>query len=162
MISHLKKIQKLEVRKSIVIIFLIIILTPYLFTKKQEIATSLPEIDSSKKQVISTKSINRKPSKRKTILFWNSYWEEKYFEMGVGNREFKSCPKFNNCYTTRRKSKLTDENEIIDAIVFHGVVSDHDISQIEMLRKKRKFLPDLNMGIEPLFVLFMLVSTAFM
>ena len=95
-------------------------------------------------------------SEKKTILFWNSYWDWKYFQMGVGNRGFKSCPEFKNCYTTTRKTKLTNPNEIIDAIVFHGV--GLNISEIQYLKKKRHLLSKVNKGIEPLYILFMLVS----
>ena len=77
--------------------------------------------------------------------------------MGVGNRGFKTCPRFSNCYTTTRKSKLTDPHEIIDAIVFHGV--GLNVTEIQMLKDKRHSLSKVNQGITPLFVLFMLVST---
>ena len=77
--------------------------------------------------------------------------------MGVGNRGFKTCPRFSNCYTTTRKSKLTDPHEIIDAIVFHGV--GLNMTEIQMLKDKRHSLSKVNQGITPLFVLFMLVST---
>ena len=93
---------------------------------------------------------------RKTILFWNSYWDWRYFQMGVGNRGFKSCPEFKNCYTTTTKTKLTNPHEIIDAIVFHGVRLN--ISEIQYLKKKRHLLSKVNKGIEPLYILFMLVS----
>ena len=76
--------------------------------------------------------------------------------MGVGNRGFKSCPEFKNCYTTTRKTKLTNPNEIIDAIVFHGV--GLNTSEIQYLKKKRQLLSKVNKGIEPLYILFMLVS----
>ena len=95
-------------------------------------------------------------SERKTILFWNSYWDWRYFQMGVGNRGFKKCPEFKNCYTTTRKTKLTNPNEIIDAIVFHGV--GLNTSEIQYLKKKRQLLSKVNKGIEPLYILFMLVS----
>ena len=77
--------------------------------------------------------------------------------MGVGNRGFKSCPEFKNCYTTTRKTKLTNPNEIIDAIVFHGVRLN--ISEIQYLKKKRHLLSKVNKGIEPLYILYMLVSS---
>ena len=108
--------------------------------------------DKSVKKVKTVKTIN----KRKTILFWNSYWDWRYFQMGVGNRGFKSCPEFKNCYTTTRKTKLTNPNEIIDAIVFHGV--GLNTSEIQYLKKKRHLLSKVNKGIEPLYILFMLVS----
>ena len=78
------------------------------------------------------------------------------FQMGVGNRGFKSCPEFKNCYTTTRKTKLTNPNEIIDAIVFHGVRLN--ISEIQYLKEKRHLLSKVNKGIEPLYILYMLVS----
>ena len=30
-------------------------------------------------------------SQKKTILFWNSYWNWNHFKMGVGNRGFSKC-----------------------------------------------------------------------
>lgn len=107
------------------------------------------------------KSYNKTVSARKTILFWNSFWNSKYFEMGMGNEKFKSCPNFNNCYTTRKKSELNNPKFIIDAVVFHGVFSKNDIPAIQKLKKNRQSLKKLNQGIDPLFVLFMRVRIFF-
>ena len=114
------------------------------------------KIKPSKSHVNTVKSKNKLKSGRKTILFWNSYWEKGYFDMGVGNRGFNSCPNFCNCYTTRRRSKLTNKHEIVDAVVFHGVRLK--ISEIERLKEKRHLLSKINKGVDPLFILFMLVS----
>ena len=81
--------------------------------------------------------------------------------MGEANEKFKSCPNFNNCYTTIRKSELSDPKFIVDAVVFHGVLSKNDISAIERLKKNRQSLKNWNHGIEPLFVLYMRVSKNF-
>ena len=108
-----------ELKKTTFIVILLIFLTPYLFVTKVPIKTiKLPKIKPIMKQ---TKHLQ---TERKTILFWNSYWNWRHFQMGVGNRGFKLCPRFSNCYTTTRKSKLTDPHEIVDAIVFHGVISN--------------------------------------
>ena len=146
----------LELRKYVTIIFLIVFLTPYLFSSMSMRTIQLPKIKPLKTQVNTVKSVNKTAVKRKTILFWNQYWDFKYFKMGAGNRGFKPCPNFHNCYTTTRRSKLINKHEIIDAVVFHGV--SLKIYAIEKLKEKRRYLSKLNKGIEPLFILFMLVS----
>ena len=101
----------LELRKSVAIIFLIVFLIPYLFSSTSVRIINLPKIKPSENKVDSVKSVNKilsetiqqakiKPSEtkvnaaksvnkiiseRKTILFWNSYWDDHYFEMGAGN-----------------------------------------------------------------------------
>ena len=76
--------------------------------------------------------------------------------MGVGNRGFKKCQKSTNCYTTTRRSKLRDPKQRIDAIVFHGVGLDK--KELEILKEKRAAIPEFNQGVDPLYVLFILVS----
>lgn len=100
--------------------------------------------------------MQRSDSKR-TILFWNSYWEWTHFQMGAGNRGFKECSGYSNCYTTTRRSKLRDPNEIIDAIVFHGVRLK--LNEIAQLKRRRKYIAKVNQGVDPYFVLFVLVSS---
>ena len=96
-----------------------------------------------------------KSEEKKTILFWNSYWHWKHFQMGVGNRGFQNCS-FTNCYTTTRRSKLRDPHVIIHAIVFHGV--DLNMKEVKNLREMRDKIPKFNQGITPLFILFIFVS----
>ena len=93
---------------------------------------------------------------KKTILFWNSYWHWSHFQMGVGNRGFAKCSN-TNCYTTTRRSKLQNPLEIIHAIIFHGVgLKKEDVIK---LRALRHLIPSWNQGVNPIFILFMLVST---
>ena len=116
------------------------------------IQDGIPSKDETDKEVIQNKTENDK----KTILFWNSYWDWRHFQMGVGNRGFKKCPNFGNCYTTTLRSKLFNPSEKIDAIVFHGV--GLKIEEIQALKAERAKIPKLNHGVEPVFVLFMLES----
>ena len=93
---------------------------------------------------------------RRTILFWNSYWNSEYFDMGKGNKQFKDCPNQKNCYTTKNQTLLYDPNYIVDAVVFHGVSAPLDVLQSLKIGKNQ--LIRLNKGIKPLIVLFMMVS----
>ena len=92
---------------------------------------------------------------KKTILFWNSYWHWGHFKMGVGNRGFSQCS-FSNCYTTTMKSKLLkNPRVIVNAVIFHGVGLNKE--EVKGIKKIRKMLPEKNQGVDPLFILFMLV-----
>ena len=65
--------------------------------------------------------------RKKTILFWNGFWNWPFYGMGEGNSGFISnkC-KYTNCYTTNRRSDLFNTEETIDAIIVHGW--DKDLS----------------------------------
>ncbi len=104
------------------------------------------------------KKINKtSTTSKKTILFWNSYWHWKHFQMGTSNRGFEKLGcNFTNCYTTTINSKLRDPNVRVDAVLFHGV--GLKIKDVKMLKKLRKLIPKVNQGHMPIFVLFMLVS----
>ena len=93
---------------------------------------------------------------KKTILFWNSFWHWKHFQMGVGNRGFQNCSSYKNCFTTTRRSKLQDPHIVINAIVFHGV--GMNMKEIKNLREVRAKLSEFNQGIDPLFILFLFES----
>ena len=101
------------------------------------------------------KMVLKASKEKKTILFWNKYWHWTHFHMGAGNRGFVNCP-HSNCYTTTRRSKLWNKDETIHAVIFHGVRLN--LTQIEKLKRIRHKLPLINNGVEPLFILFMLVS----
>ena len=103
-------------------------------------------------------SASRNNTIPKIILFWNSYWHWHYFDMGHGNEGFKNCPNEKNCITTRNRSHLYDPNFIVKAIVFHGVgVSLDELNSLKM-QKLNNQLKKWNHGVDPLIVLFMLVS----
>ena len=103
-------------------------------------------------------STSRNNTIPKIILFWNSYWHWHYFDMGHGNEGFKNCPNEKNCITTRNRSHLYDPNFIVKAIVFHGVgVSLDELNSLK-LQKLNNQLKKWNHGVDPLIVLFMLVS----
>ena len=63
------------------------------------------------------------------ILFWNGFWNWPFFGMGVGNRGFVSnkC-KYQNCYTTNQRKKITNSHTRVDAIVVHGF--DEDLARL--------------------------------
>ena len=75
----------LELRKSVAIIFLIVFLTPYLFSTTSVRTINLPKIKPSENKVNAVKFVKKTVRERKTILFWNSYWDDHYFDMGAGN-----------------------------------------------------------------------------
>ena len=106
--------------------------------------------------LVNISQVIKREEEKKTILFWNSYWHWKHFQMGVGNRGFQNCSMYQNCYTTTRRSKLRDPHIVINAIVFHGV--GLNFKEIKNLREMRSKLPEFNQGINPLFILFILES----
>lgn len=71
------------------------------------------------------------PSKNEklNIVFWNGFWNWPFFGMGVGNRGFvaNKC-KYQNCYTTNQRKKITNNHTRIDAIVVHG--PDDDLARL--------------------------------
>ena len=111
-----------------------------------------------KEGFLSTSKNNNNNTIPKIILFWNSYWHWNYFDMGHGNAGFKNCPNEKNCITTRNRSHLYDPNFIVKAIVFHGVgVSLDELNSLKS-QKLNNHLKKWNQGLDPLIVLFMLVS----
>jgi hypothetical protein len=77
--------------------------------------------------------------------------------MGTGNRGFEQMKcTFQNCYTSTIRSKLRDNHTRVDAILFHGVGMKKN--EIKALKLQRKEIRNMNQGVDPLFILFMLVS----
>ena len=169
MASKLKNIL-FECSKSDVTVCLIVFFNLYListeFSRRMILTNVKPIIRPSNTSTIQEKSVtfkNKNANGRKIILFWNSFYNNEYFAMGVGNERFKLCPNFKNCDTTRGSTKsgylnIIESEHIIDAVVFHGLFTSNDITAIQELKKERRNLKDYNQGIEPLFVLFLLVS----
>lgn len=147
---HVKKTNQFCL-KVCVFILLVILTSHYLISKENPEGLKFEESEKSSETEV-------KRNGQRTLLFWNSYWHWTHFQMGTGNREFKKCPKFSNCYTTTRRSKLRDPNVIIDAVIFHGVPLKLNINEIKQLKKVRQHIPKVNQGISPIFVLFNLVS----
>ena len=58
-------------------------------------------------------------------------------------------------YTTTRKNNLKNPKVVIDAIMFHGV--GLKIEDVKKLKSFRSYISNVNNGIDPLFILFMLV-----
>ena len=60
-------------------------------------------------------------------------------------------------YTTTRKRNLKNPKVVIDAIMFHGV--GLKIEDVKKLKSFRSYISSVNKGVDPLFILFMLVCT---
>ena len=63
--------------------------------------------------------------------------------MGVGNRGFvaNKC-KYQNCYTTNQRKKITNNHTRIDAIVVHG--PDDDLARLASTNVSRTSVPASN------------------
>ncbi|XP_014205411.1 alpha-(1,3)-fucosyltransferase C isoform X2 [Copidosoma floridanum] len=55
---------------------------------------------------------------RKTILYWNTFFNEEDFYLGMGYVA-RDCPIYNNCFATHNRFLRSVED--FDAIVFHGI-----------------------------------------
>ena len=87
----------------------------------------------------------------KMILFWNSYYEDKYYSMGTGYEGFKNC-QHSNCFTTTHRSSLMDPDVIVHAVVFH--IPQTELKDVQWLKSNRQEIRRYNQGIDPLFVFF--------
>ena len=70
----------------------------------------------------------------KIILFWNSYYEDKYYSMGTGYEGFKNC-QHSNCFTTTHRSSLMDPYVIVHAVVFH--IPQLELKDVHWLKSNR-------------------------
>ena len=128
---------RLKIRTIGLFTLFIVIWAIYLHSIEEEFQEPLPDQENTK-----------------IILFWNSlYDEDKYFAMGKGYEGFQNCA-HSNCFTTTQRSKLMDNQTVINAVVFHAPqLKDSDA---QWLKDNRPEIMKHNQGIDPLFVFFSL------
>ncbi|XP_023315760.1 alpha-(1,3)-fucosyltransferase C-like isoform X1 [Trichogramma pretiosum] len=67
----------------------------------------------------------------KTILYWNSFFSDRNFNMGEGFIA-EHCPLYNNCYAMNWR--YAQSHEKFDAILFHGI--NHQLNDKDLPKKR--------------------------
>ena len=101
-------------------------------------------------ETLKTRNISPKDEEIKVILFWNSFYDHKYFNMGVGSEGFQDCQ--SHCFTTTNRTSLFDPQVKVHAVVFH--VPQLTISEVKMLKKEKAKMSFYNQDVTPSFVFF--------
>jgi alpha-1,3-fucosyltransferase len=74
----------------------------------------------------------------KRILFWNKYFQSRYYEFGLGHEPFiKAGCQYSNCMTTDNRKLIN----ISDAVLFHAIdFNEIDIPDIVFRRSNQRYI----------------------
>ena len=114
-------------------------------------------IDS--KQLLEEHKLILEMNGKKVILLWDLHIDDSWSTIGIGAQPFKKCF-HKECFSSRDRSLLYNPNIAVDAIIFHGVGlgSGEEFQKIRQFKESQILLKTKNKGIQPKFVLYMMVS----
>ena len=104
-----------------------------------------------------TPSLN---NQTKIILFWKKSLTDGIMDR-FGYQPFESCL-HKNCYITRNISLLDDPNYGVHGIIFMGGQQNlEDLEKIKKFKQSDELIEQVNKGIQPRIILFMMVIFEF-
>ena len=156
----------MTISKTNIIFFVLVVFhQSYVNTKKK----SLKKLQHYEKYAEFFQEIQRKiiendtPSlnnQTKIIIFWKKSLTDGIMD-GSGYLPFESCLQ-KNCYSTRNISLLDDPNYGVHGIIFLGGQKNlEDLEKIKNFKQSDELIEQINKGIQPRVILFMMVRFEF-
>ena len=156
----------MTISKTNIIFFVLVVFhQSYVNTKKK----SLKKLQHYEKYAEFFQEIQRKiiendtPSlnnQTKIILFWKKSLTDGIMDR-FGYQPFESCL-HKNCYITRNISLLDDPNYGVHGIIFMGGQKNlEDLEKIKNFKQSYELIEQINKGIQPRIILFMMVIFEF-